>query len=270
VIPVLNLGLWGWQFQVASYSLFLTLAGVATVALGLAVATRRGLPAGRSLTCLLAMAVAMLVGARLLDAATKGDVYTGDPGRLLRLDFLGFSLFGGGLLALLAGVLACRLVSLDLVKMADSVAPALGVGIALARIGCFLAGCCFGAPTTLPWGVTFPFGSEAHLHQLFTGSVPFGGGPLPVHPTELYELTAALMGATLAVWLLSRRVPNGSAFLAFVFWFTAFRWANEYFRAPSLTLNSPPWFYPLLYASILAIAGSFLALRVRKRRVMSS
>ena len=56
-------------------------------------------------------------------------------------------------------------------------APTVGLGIGLGRIGCFLNGCCFGTPTDLPWGVTFPEGSIPDY--IFHNQA--------IHPAQLYS-----------------------------------------------------------------------------------
>jgi phosphatidylglycerol:prolipoprotein diacylglycerol transferase len=242
----------------ASYNTLYSLAAATTLLLAWGIAAWRGLPRSRTAACLLAMAVAVPVGARLLHAAINRDLYIREPQRLFELDFGGFSLYGGLLLAVVTGFLACRALGVDLVKLADTTTPALGVGLAIARTGCFLAGCCYGYDTDLPWGVVFPIGSNVHLYQLSLGRNLFTWQVDPVHPTQLYEIAAALLGTALAVWLLWRRSPPGVTFLVCVIWFSAFRWLNWYLRVPPASLTTPSWFYPVVYAVIILVCGYFL------------
>lgn len=86
-------------------------------------------------------------------------------------------------------------------------APALAVGYALGRVGCFLVGDDYGMPTSLPWAMKFPEGlprsTAANLSARFGVEVPQGVLPsavLAVHPTQLYEVAAML----LAFWVLWR------------------------------------------------------------------
>ena len=68
----------------------------------------------------------------------------------------------------------------------DLAAPAAAIGYGLGRIGCFLSGDgCYGIPTKLPWGMSFPHGIDPIYVR--------------VHPTPLYELTGGLADRTLAV-----------------------------------------------------------------------
>ena len=64
----------------------------------------------------------------------------------------------------------------------DVFAPAIALGHAIGRVGCFAAGCCWGAVCRLPWAVTF---RNPEAHRLV--GVPLG---IPLHPTQLYEAAA--------------------------------------------------------------------------------
>ena len=95
---------------------------------------------------------------------------------------------------------------------ADLVAPALPIGYALGRIGCFLVQDDYGVPTNLPWGFRFPEGAPpstaANMASMFGVEIPAGMSPtevLAVHPTQLYE--AALM--LLVFWALWRLRNHG-------------------------------------------------------------
>jgi phosphatidylglycerol:prolipoprotein diacylglycerol transferase len=90
----------------------------------------------------------------------------------------GLSFHGGLIFAMLFGLIYTRIVKLPYWKCADLVAPSLAIGYAFTRIGCFLNGCCYGCPTTLPWGVRF---SE---NGVLTP---------PSHPTQLYAFAANLL-----------------------------------------------------------------------------
>jgi len=92
-----------------------------------------------------------------------------------------FELWDGGiiswgvLIGVIAGILVFKLISRikteEISELADLIAPYLILAIAIGRIGCFLRGCCFGIPTTLPWGI------------VYTGGFAEG----PVHPAQLYH-----------------------------------------------------------------------------------
>jgi prolipoprotein diacylglyceryltransferase len=94
-----------------------------------------------------------------------------------------------------------RVRHLNLAAMLDAIAPALGVGIALGRWGCFLAGCDYGGPTAMPWGVRFPSGSQAWRAQVAEHRIAaFQALSLPVHPTQLYEAAWGLAVVVAGTW----------------------------------------------------------------------
>jgi phosphatidylglycerol:prolipoprotein diacylglycerol transferase len=147
--------------------------------------------------------------------------------------------------------------------MADASAPAIGVGIALARLGCFLNGCCFGRVTAGPLGIVFPGGSPPWFAQLADGRITLLDATLPVYPTQLFELAGALAGSALAVWILTRGARDGTAFLAFAAWFSAVRWANWLVRVPASSFAGPSWMYPALYAALIAVCVTLIIVRRR-------
>jgi phosphatidylglycerol---prolipoprotein diacylglyceryl transferase len=113
-----------------------------------------------------------------------------------------YGAFFGGVIAVL---LFIRKQKMPALATFDLIAPSMMIGLALGRIGCFLNGCCYGGPTSLPWAVRFPPGSPPYADQAASGMLTAANPPasLPVHPTQLYSaITAALIG-----WLLWSYYP---------------------------------------------------------------
>ncbi|MBA4370338.1 MAG: hypothetical protein C0418_02025 [Coriobacteriaceae bacterium] len=260
----LSIGGHGWD--VASYRAAFVAAGFATALIAWALARRRGLPARRSLAVIAVAGLAVPVGGRAWHMVTNPSVYAADPVAALSLSPVGFAMFGAVLAAALSGLTAARVLRLDMWRLADAAAPALGVGIAIQRVGCFAAGCCFGRVTQGPLGVTYPPGSLSHLMQIAHGAVGLFERPLPVFPTQLFELAGALACAALALLVLAGRAPDGSAFLVFVGTFALVRWVNWGLRVPPDSLAAPAWVYPVLYATTIALCAVIGALRWRARR----
>ncbi|HXA56118.1 MAG TPA: prolipoprotein diacylglyceryl transferase [Candidatus Acidoferrum sp.] len=97
----------------------------------------------------------------------------------------GGTFYGGLLGGLLWTLLYTRYEKMPLLSTLDVCAAPLALGHAIGRIGCFAAGCCFGKPTSLPWGVTFTSDIASRI----------SGTPLntPLHPTQLYEAAAEFL-----------------------------------------------------------------------------
>jgi phosphatidylglycerol:prolipoprotein diacylglycerol transferase len=266
MLPVLFRFEWGGHLvTVGSYAVFMTLAWIEMVAVGTLVAVRRGMAWRRVLVVFGGALLGGVVGARLLDVATSSGQRAGGLGSaVLSLNFQGFSLYGGLLLGALTAIVLARTLGLRVWRFADAALPGLCVGIALMRVGCFLRGCCFGEPTTLPWGVTFPTGSPAWAQQLLsgqTGVLGMAGAVQAVHPTQLYEMAAALLLCAGALtWRRWRRLPDGSAFLAFAIGFTVFRVGNGFLRV-RVAGAAPPWFDLALYGVVIVVSAVLLGWR---------
>jgi phosphatidylglycerol:prolipoprotein diacylglycerol transferase len=106
-------------------------------------------------------------------------------------------------------------------RTADAFAPGIALGQAIGRQGCFAAGCCWGKPTTLPWGVRF-----SELGQQVTG-VPID---THLHPTQLYESFAAFLFFALLFWLHRRKTFDGQIILTYGVLYGATRFIIEFFR----------------------------------------
>ncbi|NLB44663.1 MAG: hypothetical protein GX821_05805 [Clostridiaceae bacterium] len=174
-----------------------------------------------------------------------------------------YVLYGGVLPGLIVCAAGCRLLGLPIRRYLDRAAPVAGLGIAVARTGCILNGCCFGVPTRLPWGVLPPYGGAAHQMQLDAGwvdhmlGIPLG--PLPIHPTQGYEMVAALLSGGLALWLLARHAPTGIPTGFFGLSLSALRWMIFSVRAfPGASTWSLFVRGPLTYG--IAILSSLLLL----------
>jgi len=88
----------------------------------------------------------------------------------------GFAYFGGFFFAYFLGAWYIRKKGYSLPQLSYFLTPYIPLGQALGRIGCFFNGCCYGKPTSLPWGMVFQLNSPAGHHY----------GLSPLHPTQLY------------------------------------------------------------------------------------
>lgn len=133
----------------------------------------------------------------------------------------GMMFFGGFIGAILASILYIRKEKIPFLTIADLVAPAIALGHFFTRIGCFLNGCCFGSPSTLPWAVKFP-------KECVAGCSPVGDYPL--HPTQIYS---SLFGLALFFFLqnrLSRPHRMGEIFSLYLVFYGIFRFGIDFVR----------------------------------------
>ena len=177
--------------------------------------------------------------------------YLKHPAEILATWHGGMSFHGAMLGILLAGYLFCRRKRLDFLQTADLYVVPLPIGLGLGRLGNFINGELYGRVTEVPWGMVFP-----------------GGGPLPRHPSQLYE--ALLEGVMLfaILWRLKdKRWPPGSMIGLFLLFYGLFRILVEFFREPDAQLGFL-WggaTMGQLLSSLMVVAGIALFGRARKR-----
>jgi phosphatidylglycerol:prolipoprotein diacylglycerol transferase len=197
-----------------NYVVMLCLAMLSGAALALRLARAAGFEPRRLARALLGAWLGALVGGRLLTMVVNLPAVIASGDATLVVIRGGFAAYGGFLGGALGAWIA--LGRRDFLACGDVMAPTLGLGTALTRMGCFLAGCDYGTPTQLSWGVRFPPGSPAFQGHLEAGWVgPYSPSSLPVHPTELYEAALGLLicAVTLDIHRSRKGAPGGVAFL---------------------------------------------------------
>lgn len=144
----------------------------------------------------------------------------------------GLTYYGGFFGATLAAVFLLRRDRFPFWKAADMAGFAIPMGLAFGRMGCLLAGCCFGAPTALPWGLSFPprspaSESQAKEHLLRSARM----WSEPVHPTQIYESALSLAVAFVCLYVvLPRKRYDGQVFAASLALYAIARFACEILR----------------------------------------
>jgi len=181
------------QLVVPGYAFMLALGAIIGAMLAVATAHRDGVARASSVSVLMAAYVCGLAGACAVPAGQAVLSWIGG-GRLAAPT--GFAAYGGLAFGTLGGLAWIRLRhrEIDPWRFLDAVAPSLAIGIFFARVGCFLAGCDYGMPTSSFLGTAFPRGSHAFRDHVARGWIDASASSsLPVHPTELYEAGVGLV-----------------------------------------------------------------------------
>jgi phosphatidylglycerol:prolipoprotein diacylglycerol transferase len=171
----------------------------------------------------------------------------------------------GGFIAGTAGVLwIMRRRRLPAWPMLDAATPALALGYAVGRLGCFLVGDDYGRPTDLPWGIAFPVGlpetTAGNLRQMFGVDIPSSVPDdtlLRVHPTQLYETAIALAIWGFALWLFRRRPQPGTVALTVFGLLAVERFLIEFLRA-----KDDRFFGGFTLAQVISVAVLILVLGI--------
>jgi phosphatidylglycerol:prolipoprotein diacylglycerol transferase len=215
----------------------------------------------------LGLALATIAGGRQHYVLANWSTFAGDPWRIFRLS--SGALHAPGAIAALtvAGAVLLPLLRLPIGRFVDGLAPAVGIGIALARIGCFLHGCCYGVVCSYPWGVTLPSDSYLYMLQLESGQLTNQASrSLPVHPLPLYFAATGLAITAILLWLRPRRSYPGQLGLLLLLLFSASSAFLEPLRSDDPTrVYWGPW-PQLLWVSAGMTVASVVLLSVAELR----
>jgi phosphatidylglycerol---prolipoprotein diacylglyceryl transferase len=250
------------SFPINTYGVFLALAFLCAILISVKLAARDGLPREKIYDLCLWMLLSALIGSKILMLFTEPE-YRDHPLQLLSLDFLrsGGVFYGGLIGAVLTGYFLMRRYQLPWWKTADACAPGIAIGNFFGRQGCFAAGCCWGKPTTLPWGVKF-----TELGHEITG-VPID---TYLHPTQLYESFAMLLVFFFLLWLHKHRHFSGQVILSYALLYSVIRFGIEFLRADPrgdiFGLTTLTGLSTSQIISIIVGTGALVMLVVRWRR----
>ena len=208
---------------VYTYGVLLAAAYLLGLKLAMVRAKARGLDANRVLDLGIYIIISALIGAKLLLFATDAEMFVQNPRELLTLARSGGVFYGGLILAVVVALVYIRRIGLPLWTTTDVFAPGIALGHVVGRFGCLFAGCCFGKPTTLPWGITF--------HDTFAATnvgTPLG---VPLHPTQLYEAGAELIILIVLLWTERKGRPYpGRTFWLYMLLYSVSRFIIEFYR----------------------------------------
>lgn len=182
-------------FKIAGYGTMIAIGFILALLMGEKRAKKKEMRAdlifGLAFTCI----IFGILGAKLMHYITDIKYYIEDPSRFLNIGS-GFVVYGGIILGVLAGYIYCRHYKLNFSEYFDLVMPSVALAQAFGRIGCFLAGCCYGKETESAIGVIFK-------------NSPFAPNGIKLIPTQLI-----------------------SSLLLFILTFVLVRYADKTWRRP--------------------------------------
>lgn len=249
--PVLfSFHLAGRQSEVVSYAVLVVLGCVAGIVYAVRAAPRVGVEPLVMRDLCLAVVLTSVVGAhglyvltqarqywdRCLDALADGDARAAVSACGAPLWFWqgGLVFFGGVATGILTTWLWARRHRLPFWRLADLLAPALALGHAIGRVGCLMAGCCWGKTATgvaAAWGIRLPPTSAAYQELLAQHVLsPSDGATMPLHPTQIYESVGELALFVVLLRVARARRRDGLVTLAYLIGYSSLRIVVEIFR----------------------------------------
>jgi phosphatidylglycerol:prolipoprotein diacylglycerol transferase len=217
-------------FEITSFGVLVGVAALVGIWLFDREASRRGLPEGTR-NAAVAGVLGGLAGAKLLWTLEFSGTA---PITSLLFSRGGLSWFGGLLGGVGTGLYVLRRQRAPIFRTLAAATPALAVGHAIGRIGCFLVGDDYGRPTDLPWGVAFPLGLP-----------PID---VPVHPTQLYEAFLLIPVAWMLLRWRRREAPDAVVLGRYLVLVGSIRFGIEFVRVNLPVLG------PFTLAQVIAFA----------------
>ena len=197
------------------YGLMIAIGVICAVVIGVRRAKSRDMSADIVMNLGIIAVVAGFVGAKLLYCLVELPSFLRDP--LFILSSSGFVVYGGIAAGILAAFLYCRKKKVSFMQYFDLIIPSVAVAQGFGRIGCFLAGCCYGCETDLPIGIVFQHSDIA----------PNG---VPLFPTQLFSSAGDFLIALILV-LYARKVRHsGKVAGLYLVLYSVGRFIIEFFR----------------------------------------
>ena len=218
--------------------------------------SKMGLTGAALQDLILYLAIGLVIGGRLgyvlFYQYTDYPYYLANPLEIIAIWHGGMSFHGGLLGAALSGAWFCRRKKLPFWSVADRVFVTVPIGLGLGRLGNFINGELYGRISNVPWAMVFP---EA--------------GPLPRHPSQLYEVFLEGIVLFVALWMLNKKeFSEGMMVVFFLAGYGMFRFFVEFFREPDAQIGFlwPGMTMGQWLCSAMVLASMLLALFLRKRK----
>ena len=195
-----------------------------------------GIPSGIIFARLLHVIDDIVIASLHPELTASGQVinYLQHPG--LIIGGAGLTIYGAILGAALGIWVYCKITKTKMGYIVDLMAPGIIIAQAIGRVGCLLNGCCYGTPTTLPWGL------------VYTDPQSFGfNGGIPTHPTVVYEIIYCIIVFAVLMMLRKKLKPDGSFFTLYLAFYAAWRLGIDFLR------DGTPFLFGLHQAQVISI-----------------
>jgi phosphatidylglycerol:prolipoprotein diacylglycerol transferase len=176
-----------------------------------------------------------IIFSRLLHVIDRWEFYSHNPGQIIGGE--GLTIYGAILGAVLGTWIYSKFRPFNYGYAADLVAPGIILAQAIGRVGCTINGCCYGTPTSLPWGIFYTH-PNVNVQTLAAGVT---------HPTQVYEIIFLLLLFGGVMLLKGRLKPDGSLFLVYLGGYSLWRFGIDFVR------EGTPFLFSLHQAQVIGI-----------------
>ena len=268
---IINTTVAGYHLYLSSYTLFnLILNPLVVIGSGYYLLRREGWKAHIILLFLTSLSLLVIVFSRLTHYMLNQSYYLETGISVFELSSSGFATYGGFIAAIPFIFLFAWLARFPAARLFDLITPGWALGICFNKIGCLLNGCCFGRPTSLPWGLTYPADSLPYRYFRTISSTADGNllvvtPLLKLAPVQIYESLVGLIGFGLSWVLLKKGLPHGLVCLGFAALFSGSRLGTHFIRVNphDQSFDFIPWLY--LFCTLLA-AGLMILILWRRQQ----
>ena len=237
-----------------SYGLFVALGFAVAFLVILKMGKAQGIKSQQVMDIGFIVILMAIIGSRLAYVVMNFSHYSAHPLDIFKI-WEGGLVFSGGLVGVvLVMIWYLRRHRLAFWPMGDLCAPGIAIGQAIGRLGCFMAGCCYGKPTDLPWAVTF-----THPQSL---------APLntPLHPTQLYSAFSGFIIFAVLMFLNAKKQFQGQVFIWFLILHSTARLFMERFRSDERGLIAGTEMSMTQLLTLLVLLGAVVALFILKSK----
>ena len=220
------------SFPIYSYGVMIALAFITGILFAMKEAKKSGENPERILDISVYAILGALIGGRLGYVIFRLDYYLKNPIEILYVRQGGLAFLGGFFIAFFLCWLYIKRTKISFWKFADIASPSIAIGIGIARIGCFLNGCCYGLVSE-KYGLKFPALNmpPVYLQQLKDGLITSGSSyTLPVIPTQLYSSLYAFLIFFVLLGIKKYKKYDGYLFFNFLVLYSISRFVIEFFR----------------------------------------
>lgn len=204
------------NFKVYSYGFMIAIGIVLASALFIKRAKREGYDEDKLLNLIIITVISGALGGKLLFIITEYKAILNNPEILLNFGN-GFVIYGAIILGALGLYLYSKRCGFNTLQLADLAVPSLALAQGFGRIGCFLAGCCYGRETSLPIGVIFPVDSLAE-------------SGVPLIPTQLFSSVFDFALAVFLLWYSGKKRKEGRVLASYIIIYSIGRFFVEFLR----------------------------------------